>query len=413
MPSGPVLEHCALRPRLPAARQRREAQAVAIVGGGLAGITAYATLRHGGIEPEEITVFGTDADPAAAWRERARAIRQRYMRSESDGHVAATSFPGLAVRSALGSRSPAPLARSVCNRYHPTVDEFLAHVADVRERSGWDESFVRARVERVGSMTDGFELEFVAQSHKLPASLESEPLLQGELEFVAQSHKLRRGIFRHVLIAPGHPPLNMPPELADDPRAVHAYRPHEYADEVEVLGAGMAAATEWLNALAAGARVISVRRREPERRPLNLPRALFTRRGLAAFHRTARDERVGLLRCYSAPSYPPGREWDEPLRSVRFSVAAELNGAAQIICATGFERGFRRDPLLRRLVDEHALESADDWIVLAPDSTVPALTDARRTLVLAGVPAQWAFPAADTIAGAKYAARGFLRRVVA
>jgi hypothetical protein len=42
---------------------------------------------------------------------------------------------------------------------------------------------------------------------------------------------------------------------------------------------------------------------------------------------------------------------------------------------------------------------------------VPALTDDRRTLSLAGVAAQWAFPAADTIAGAKYAARAFLRRV--
>ena len=48
---------------------------------------------------------------------------------------------------------------------------------------------------------------------------------------------------------PGHPGLAFPEELGD-PRAVHAYEPHDYADEVEV-GAGMAAATEWLNALAA------------------------------------------------------------------------------------------------------------------------------------------------------------------
>jgi hypothetical protein len=192
---------------------------------------------------------------------------------------------------------------------------------------------------------------------------------------------------------------------------VHAYRPHAYADDVEIVGAGMAAATEWLNALAAGARVISVRRREPERRPLNLPRQLFTRRGLSAFHRTRKDERVGLLRRYSAPSYPPGRQWDEPLRTSRFRVAPELNGAPQIICATGFERGYTRDALLRRLVDEHALETADVWIVLDADSTVPALTDETRTLALAGVPAQWAFPAADTVSGAKYAARGFLARV--
>jgi hypothetical protein len=29
------------------------------------------------------------------------------------------------------------------------------------------------------------------------------------------------------------------------------------------------------------------------------------------------------------------------------------------------------------------------------------------------VPAQWAFPAADTLAGAKYVAHGFLRRALA
>jgi hypothetical protein len=44
---------------------------------------------------------------------------------------------------------------------------------------------------------------------------------------------------------------------------------------------------------------------------------------------------------------------------------------------------------------------------------VGALTDADRTLAVAGVAGQWAFPAADTLAGAKYAARGFLRRVKA
>ncbi len=42
---------------------------------------------------------------------------------------------------------------------------------------------------------------------------------------------------------------------------------------------------------------------------------------------------------------------------------------------------------------------------------MPALTDATRTLALAGAPAQWAYPGADTLAGARYAAHGFLRRV--
>ena len=364
----------------------RDTNRVAIVGGGLAGFTAYATLRHGGLEPGEITVFGTDPDPAAVWRIRAASIRQRRMRSESDGHCFATSFPGLAVREAARRRSPVPLLATLVDRYNPTVSAFLEHVAELREKTGWDASFRRGRVARIQPFTDGFRL--------------------GE-----------HGRFRHVLVAPGHPGLSFPPEVAGDARVVHAYEPHEYVDRVAVVGAGMAAATEWLNALAAGASVVSVRRREPERRPLNLARPLFTRRGLASFHATAPTERAALLRSWLTPSYPPGRDWDEPLdaaaRAGRFRVAAELNGADQVICATGFLRGFRHDPLLARLVEENDLETTDGWIILAPDCTVPALTDGERTLAFAGAPAQWAFPAADTLAGAKYAARRFLGAVKA
>jgi hypothetical protein len=177
----------------------------------------------------------------------------------------------------------------------------------------------------------------------------------------------------------------------------------------------MAAATEWLNALAAGAEVVSVRRREPARRPLNVARPLFTKRGLAGFRATPKARRAELLRSYGEPSYPPGRDWDAPLEQAagdgRFRVEPELNGAEQVICATGFRRGFEHDPLLATLVAEHGLETEERWIVLADDSTVPALTDATRTLSLAGVPAQWAFPAADTLVGMKVAARGFLRKV--
>jgi hypothetical protein len=218
-----------------------------------------------------------------------------------------------------------------------------------------------------------------------------------------------------VLIATGHPGLALPDELRGDPRVVHAYQPHEYASRVTVVGAGMAAATEWLNALAAGAEVASVRRREPLRRPLNLPRAMFTRRGLAGFHGLARPERAEYLRDALAPSYPPGREWDAPVaaaaRDGRFRVEPAVNGAEQIVCATGFKRGYANDPLLRRLVEEHGLETEDRWIVLADDCSVPPLTDDARTLALGGVQSQWAYPAADTLVGAKYAAHRFLERV--
>ena len=357
---------------------------IAIVGDGLAAFTAYATLRHGGFAPDEIAVFGDDPDPAGAWRVRAAAIRQRAMRSESDGHCFPRSFPGLAVREALRTGRPGPLARTVADRYRPSVELFLAHVDELRHRTAWDRSLQGRRVERVRAAGGGFELD-------------------GE------------GPFRHVLLAPGHPGLAWPEELRGDPRAVHAYEPHEYASDVAVVGAGMAAATEWLNALAAGARVVSVRRREPERRPLNVPRPLFSRRGLAQFHATAPAQRAALLDALAVPSYPAGRAWDEPLERAReegrFTVTDRLNGAEQVICATGFLRGWRHDPLLARLVDDHGLETVGARLVLGDDGCVPGLSGVTRTLAVAGAPAQWAYPAADTLVGMKYVARRFLGRV--
>ncbi len=356
---------------------------IAIIGSGLAGFVAYATLRHGGYEAAEIAVFGDDPDPASSWRPRAAAIRQRRMRSESDGHCHPRSFPGLAPREAFRRRSLMPLLDTVCDRYRPTVDDFLAHVQGLREISGWDTSFRPARVERIAATEGGFTLD-------------------------------RHGPFRHVLLALGHPGLKRPAELARDERVVHAYEPHDYAPDVAIVGAGMAAATEWLNALGAGSRVTSVRRREPARRPLNIARPLFSKRGLASFHSTSRARRAELLREYGEPSYPPGRSWDEPLeeamREGRFRVASVLDGAAQVICATGFEQGFALDPLLSRLAEDHALETEERWIVLEPDGAIGVLSDDTRTLAVTGVAAQWAYPAADTLVGMKYFARRFVRR---
>jgi cation diffusion facilitator CzcD-associated flavoprotein CzcO len=352
---------------------------VAIVGGGLTSFAAYLTLRRGGIPADEIRVFSSERDPAAAWRRRAAAIRQTHMRSESDGHCLPASFPGLAVRDSWRRRSPAPLLASFCDRYHPTVDLFLDHVAELRRAAGWDERVATTRIARIEPVDGGFALD-------------------------------THGAFQHVLVATGHPGLSYPEELRDDARAVHAYEPHEYAETVCVVGAGLAAATEWRNALAAGSRVISVRRREPVRRPLNVPRPYLSRRGLAAFHRLEADERASLLADLLAPSYPPGREWDEPLDSPRFSVERRVNGADQVICATGFRRGYEHDALLATLVEEHGLATVDGRLVLDADSTVPALTDAERTLAVAGAAGQWAYPAADTLMGARYAAHNFLRR---
>jgi cation diffusion facilitator CzcD-associated flavoprotein CzcO len=348
---------------------------VAVVGGGLAGFTAYQTLRRS-LRADEIVVFDPRGDPAAAWAARARAIRQTHMRSESDGHCLPASFPGLAVRETVRRRSPTPVLRSLAATYNPTVDEFLDHVAGLRGRCGWDESLRRERVARIEVEREFFRVDGI----EVP----------------------------HVLVATGHPGLNVPAELRDDPRVVHSYEPHAYASSVTVVGGGLAAATEWANALAAGATVVSVRRREPVRRRLNVPREWFSRRALAGYHRLDAPARAAVLRDLLAPSFPPGQRWDDA--ASRVQVEARVNGSEQVICATGFLRGFQHDPLLRRLVEEQSLETYQEWIVLDRDSTVPALTDERRTLALAGVAAQWAFPAADTLVGAKVAARGLLAR---
>ena len=372
----------AREPAIAATPARRQ---VAIVGGGLAGFVAYLTLLHGKVVPGDITIFATEPDPAGAWRRRANAIRQREMRSESDGHCLPRSFPGLAVRAAK-QQGLVPLALSICNRYHPTIEEFLAHVDELREHSGWDTRLLLRRVARARPVDGGFALD-------------------------------GHGVFQHVLLATGHPGLAVPAELAGDSRVVHAYDPHEYADTVAIVGAGMAAATEWLNALAAGARVTSVRRHEPDRRPLNVPRDLFSRRGLARYHATDWRERAELLERLLGPSYPPGRMWDEPLEKAahagRFRIAGSVDGEEQVICATGFLDAVGHDPLLTALVRDHGLETCRCRLVLDDDSTVPGLTSAERTLAVAGKPAQWAYPAADTLVGMKYAARGFLRRVIA
>ena len=278
---------------------------------------------------------------------RAAAIRQRAMRSESDGHCCPTSFPGLAAREAARRRDLAPLVLSVCDRYRPTVAEFLRHVDELRARSAGTRASGAARIERVRAVDGGFELD---------------------------SH----GVFRHVLLAPGHPGLAVPPELERDPRVVHAYQPHGYASRVAVVGAGMAAATEWLNALAAGRRgrlgaparagAAAAERPAPalhEARARRLPRA------------RRRAERAELLRRFAEPSYPPGRAWDAPIeratREGRFRVGdAELerrrsrssarpaSGAAS--STTRCSAGSSRSTASRRRAR---------WIVLAADSTRP------------------------------------------
>jgi len=129
-------------------------------------------------------------------------------------------------------------------------------------------------------------------------------------------------------------------------------------------------------------------------------------------------ERAARLRTLLAPSFPPGRQSTNRSRTRRAKGTvprrACVNGSRQVICATGFLRGFRADPLLAALVDEHELETAADWIVLGRrcDGAGADRRDtdarARRSARAVGLPR-----GPDTLAGARYAGHAFLRRVSA
>ena len=257
-----------------------------------------------GCAAEEIVVFGTHEDPTEVWRTRAASIRQQRMRSESRRSRRGGGVPG-----ARGSRGCAPRVAwrrsspAVTNRYHPRVDDFLAarRIACARE-SGWEQSFRCERVER---------------DH-------------------AGRRRLRRRRRRRSATCSSRRATPASRGRREYPGAVHAYEPHDYAPKVAVVGAGMAAATEWLNALAAGSEVVSIRRREPLRRALNVPRAFFSKRGLAAFHASSDERRAATLRELSTPSYPAGSAWDEPIAAAERASQFRVSDANR--AGTGLSR---------------------------------------------------------------------------
>ena len=255
----------------------------AIVGSGLAALATYATLRHGGVAAEEIAVFGTHDDPTEVWRTRAAAIRQRRMRSESDGHLAPAAFPGLAVREAVRAARPAPLLRSRRRTATTRASTSSSRTPSrVRERTGWDTSFREQRVERVRAVDGGFDA------------------------------RRATGRSRTCSLATGHPGLARPrargPRRGARLRAARLRgdgrrrrRRHGRGDGVaERARRGRRGRLD----PAARAAAPAAERAAPvllEARPRRLPRA--------AHRASAR----ATLRELSTPSYPPGPRWDEPL----------------------------------------------------------------------------------------------------
>ena len=285
----------------------------------------------------------------APTRPRLEAARRRDPAAgdalESDGHCAPTSFPGWQRARRCGGAT-APLVLSVCDRYRPTVEEFLRHVERLRAQP-LGQSFVPGRIDRSPPSTAASRSAATASSGTCSSPPVTRPrVARGALRRPARRPRLRAARVRL---------------------------------RVTVVGAGMAAATEWLNALAAGAEVVSVGAASRcGGRSTSRGRCSRSAASLAS---TRSRGRAAPSSCAASASRrtrlaaPGTRRSRRAAREGRFRVEQAVNGAEQVICATGFRRGFRHDPLLARLVDEHGLETEDRWIVLADDASVPALSD--------------------------------------
>ena len=212
-------------------------------------------------------MFGDDPDPAGAWRPRAArdpaaadALRERrpLLADVVPGPRRPGGRPAARPRPAHPQRlRPLPADRRRLPRRTSTSSG---------RSSRWDDSFRQARSSGCVAVDGGFELD---GARRLP----SRPARTGA------SRARRAGRARA------------------DRRACTLTSRTSMRTRVAIVGAGMAAATEWLNALEAGAEVVSVRRREPARRPLNVASAAL--HASAASRRSTRlapAERAALLR---------------------------------------------------------------------------------------------------------------------
>lgn len=396
---------------------------IAIVGNGVAGLIAFATLRFLGAPTAQIAVYGDHADPLAHLRAYTAAVRQRDMRSESSGHLLPTDFPGFATLLLLRRGAIRPWLGALFDAYHPALNDVLAQGDRLRQQTALEESLVLARVGR---------------------------LERREEHFVLWDEAGRRlGEHRHVLLALGHPGLAWPDAVQavrDDPalrpRIHHAYQPKVYqaGETVAVIGAGLGAAHEWLNALAAGAQVYALWRQPPLHQPLNVPRCLFNAVGLDDYRRLLPEGRLAVLHQLSLGSYPWRLGWEQQLWRARRQgrlreCAGELravrahegrlaldwmreNGETQtliadrLVVATGFISEACAHPLVARLVADYALPLIASHLPVADDMTLPPLSRPDSVLAVSGALARWAYPAADSFAGMKVAARAFARQVL-
>ena len=302
------------------------------------------------------------------------------MRSESDGHCAADVVPRPRRARARAQRSLAPL------------------VASRRRTATTRPSRLPRARRRACASASGWDASFVAAAHRARSARST-----------AASSSTATGRSRTCCVATGHPGLAVPDELATTAR-VHAYEPHEYAAKVASRrrrhGGGDRVAERARRRCRGGLGAAARAAAPPAERAARRSSRSGASRASTASPPSERARRCATL---LAPSYPPGRDWDAPL--VRPSAsdvprrAATSTAPTQVICATGFRTAAGTIRCLRDSSTTHELETHDrlDRARTRLDRSGAhrrrAHAVARRRRRPVGV------PAADTIAGAKYAAR--------
>jgi hypothetical protein len=397
---------------------------IAVVGDGLGSLIVNSTARYLGFEKREITIFGPSDNPVGTYQQFAHNLGQTVLRSESESHFLAPDWPTFAQLDAWSHRSLAPLWRSTTRKYNPGVPEILTEATVVKQRTGWEESRVPARV-------GWLQREMRPVPHFV--------LYDEQAAFIGRA--------KHVMLAPGHGPLSFPPVLAkarNDPaladRIVQAYEPKQYASggRYIVLGAGIASVNEWANILDTGASVLALTRNpQPETQDLNVPRCLFESIGIDAYVSLPFEQRIQFLGQVLRGTRPERRQWlariEAGEKDGRFAgLVGEIDqveagraglrvhvssrhgedpgwlDVTGVIAGTGFNKSVLTIPLLRRLIDFYKVPVVDGRIKLQTNCGVPGLDRPDSRLCCMGLIANNVIPHGDTIAGLKFIGRRFV-----
>ncbi len=397
---------------------------IGVIGDGFGALLVYTTAVYMGFRPEQVGIFGERTNPVATYQQFAWNLGQTVLRSESESHFLPADWPTFAQIDAWARRDPAPLLRSVGRRFNPGVPEVLAEAAVVGRRLGY-----------ASRVLGGGKVGWIVREPGPPPHFS-----------LYDEDAALLGRCKHAMIAIGHGPLSFPGvygEAREDPqlrdRVVQAYEPKRYAESGRylVLGSGIAAVNEWVNAVEAGAQCIALRRNpQPEEQDLNVPRCLFDGSGIDAFQGLSFEQRVEFLGEVLRGTSPARRGWGERISAARerglfeeaigelteirpgpaglrvrlrlhsgFESELDLTG---IVCATGFVKSALALPLLRRLAQAYDVPVERERIRLTTNCGVPPLDRDDSRLAMMGLAANTVVPNGDTIAGLKYIARRFV-----